>query len=83
MRVSVVLSALTLFAGTTFTSLQANDIYGLTPGQPEIQTVSAMAFGPDGILFIGDSKGAVIHAVKTGDQKSDSALTGEIPGVNQ
>lgn len=83
MRLSRVLSALALFAGTTFTSLQANDIYGLSPGRPDIQTISAMAFGPDGILFIGDSKGGTVHAVRTGDQKSDAVLTGEIPGINQ
>lgn len=36
-------------------------------GNPEIKSISALAFGPDGILFIGDSKSAVVFAVDTKD----------------
>lgn len=37
-------------------------------GDPEIQSINAMAFGPEGILFIGDSHQAKIVAVDTKDQ---------------
>jgi len=37
--------------------------YGLKKGMPEIKSISALAFGPDGILFIGDSKPTPVFAV--------------------
>ncbi len=38
----------------------------LTLGRPEIRSISALTFGPDGVLFIGDSKGGAVHAVDLG-----------------
>jgi hypothetical protein len=46
--------------------------YGLAKGTPEIKSISALSFGKDGILFIGDSKGASVFAVDTKDAKSSS-----------
>lgn len=51
----------------------AKDIYGLEPGKVELKSVSTMAFGPDGILFIGDPLAATIHAIQTGDKKGNPA----------
>jgi hypothetical protein len=42
---------------------------GLTKGTPELKSVTALAFGPDGVLFIGDSTAGAIVAVGTGDTK--------------
>lgn len=42
---------------------------GLTKGTVELKSVSALAFGPDGVLFIGDPTAGAIHAVGTGDTK--------------
>lgn len=42
-------------------------------GNPQIEAISAMAFGPDGILFIGDTQSAMVVAVDTKDTKSDKA----------
>ncbi|PCJ94826.1 MAG: hypothetical protein COA50_10580 [Flavobacteriaceae bacterium] len=39
-------------------------------GTPDIASVNALSFGPDGILFIGDSKNATIYAVDTKDVES-------------
>ncbi|NJB69977.1 hypothetical protein GGR42_000439 [Saonia flava] len=36
-------------------------------GTPEIKSVNALSFGPEGILFIGDSKNATIYALDTKD----------------
>ncbi len=47
------------------------DQYGLTPGKLELQSANVLAFGPDGILFIGDAKAAKIYAVQTGDKPGD------------
>ncbi|MDX2248731.1 MAG: hypothetical protein SF052_18235 [Bacteroidia bacterium] len=49
---------------------------GFVTSNPEIQSVNAMAFGPEGILFLGDSKSASIFAVTTDDQASRSAAEG-------
>jgi len=37
-------------------------------GDPEIRSINALAFGPEGIIFIGDSKRAEIFALDTHDQ---------------
>jgi hypothetical protein len=42
--------------------------YGLKVGTPSIKSISAIAFGPDGILFIGDSKSASVIAIDTKDK---------------
>jgi hypothetical protein len=42
---------------------------GLTKGTPALKSVSALAFGPDGVLFIGDPTAGAIIAVGTGDTK--------------
>ena len=58
--------------------------YGLKQGTPEIKSISALAFGPDGILFIGDSKSASVFAVDTKDKtevKQSNAV--EIKNVDQ
>ena len=43
---------------------------GFVEGTPTIQTINALAFGPDGILFIGDSKSASVFAIDTKDKVS-------------
>jgi len=65
------------------TQAHADNIYGLKPGHPPIQSVSALAFGPDGILFVGDSKGAAIYALETGDTKGVTPLAAQVPAIIQ
>ncbi len=43
---------------------------GMTKGTPELKSATTLAFGAKGILFIGDSLGATIYAIDTGDVKS-------------
>jgi hypothetical protein len=57
--------------------------WGLKEGTPAIKSISAIAFGPDGILFVGDSKGATIFAIGTGDTKGDASKAEfNVPGLN-
>ncbi len=42
-------------------------------GQPPLQSIGSLAFGPDGVLFIGDSRGGTILALATDDQQRDRA----------
>jgi hypothetical protein len=56
----------------------------LKVGKAELKSAGPLAFGPDGILFIGDSAAASIVAVDTGDRQSaKSAGTVEIKAVNE
>jgi hypothetical protein len=45
-------------------SLQAAEKSGLTEGKPDLKSIGPIAFGPDGVLFIGDPLGAAIFAVQ-------------------
>ena len=38
-----------------------------TTGNPEISSINSLSFGPEGILFIGDSDNATIYAIDTKD----------------
>jgi hypothetical protein len=42
---------------------------GFTQGNPGIQSMSTLEFGPDAVLFIGDSKSGAVFAVDTDDRK--------------
>jgi hypothetical protein len=42
----------------------------LTKGTPELKSATALAFGPNGLLFVGDPLGATVYAIDTGDAKS-------------
>ncbi len=41
---------------------------GLKPGTVELKSAGPLAFGPNGILLIGDPQGAAVYAVDTGDR---------------
>ena len=57
--------------------------WGLKPGTPEIQSAGPLAFGPDGILFVGDLKNATIFAIGTGDTKGNPAEAEiNVSGIN-
>ena len=58
--------------------------WGMKPGVPDLKSAGPLAFGPDGILFIGDTKTATIFAIATGDTKPDrSSPELRIDGLNQ
>ena len=40
----------------------------LAKGTPDLKSAGPLAFGPDGLLLIGDTKGAAIFAVDTADR---------------
>ncbi|HYH66297.1 MAG TPA: hypothetical protein VD866_16515 [Urbifossiella sp.] len=52
------------------------------PSATEVKSVSALAFGPDGVLFVGDPVGAAVHAIPTGDTKADGAAAVDIERVD-
>jgi hypothetical protein len=57
---------------------------GFVVGTPTIQNINALAFGPDGILFIGDSKSASVFAIDTKDKTTlDKASAVDVKNVDQ
>lgn len=57
--------------------------WGLKEGKPDIKSASSLAFGPDGVLFVADTKGAAIFALDTGDTKGNPEKTEyKVDGVN-
>jgi hypothetical protein len=64
------LAALAAAVGLWAETAPAHDVTeGMKKGSPEVKSVSALAFGPHGVLFIGDSTTTTVYAVATGDTK--------------
>jgi hypothetical protein len=49
------------------------DQYGLKEGAVDLKSANVLAFGPDGVLFVGDAQAAKIYAIQTGDKPGDAA----------
>jgi hypothetical protein len=45
----------------------------LKMGTPDLKSAGPLAFGPDGILFVGDTQGAALFAIDTGDRSPAAA----------
>jgi len=72
-RISLTLPTL-LAAALLMGSAQAADqTAGLKTGSPDLKSAGPLAFGPLGILFVGDTKGAAIFAIDTGDRTPESS----------
>src|SRR5688572_1233120 len=57
---------------------------GFVNGTPDVKSISALSFGPDGILFIGDSKSATVFAIDTKDiEKVEKAATVDVKQFDQ
>lgn len=55
---------------------------GFEEGKPGLKSMSQLAFGPDGILFVADAKGAAVVALATGDNRAGaSARTFKVEGL--
>lgn len=62
----------------------ANWQAGMKEGKPEFKSVSQLAFGPDGILFVADTKAAAVVAIATGDTKPAAGVASlKVEGINQ
>jgi hypothetical protein len=53
-------------------SASAADSDSLKKGNPELKSASQLAFGPEGILFVGDNATSTVYAIGTGDTKGDN-----------
>ncbi len=57
--------------------------WGLKEGTPDFKSVGPLAFGPDGVLLIGDPQAAAVFAIDTGDSSGDPSQSSvNVKGLN-
>jgi hypothetical protein len=56
---------------------------GMTEGTLTLQSAGPLAFGPEGILFVGDTKAAAVVAIATADTKAGDAKPLKVEGLAQ
>lgn len=77
------LSAAALVAFSLSAALAADWTAGMQEGTASFKTMGPLSFGPDGILFIGDSLSGSVTAVATGDtKKAGDAKALKVEGIN-
>ena len=62
-----------LFLVGTCISVSSAAEFGMKQGTVELQSAGPLAFGPDGVLFVGDTKAATVYAIDTQDREGDPA----------
>jgi len=70
-------------ASSVLVSHAADWTAGMKPGKAPIQSISQLTFGPDGILFVADSKAAAVIAIATGDTKAAAAKPIKIEAISE
>jgi hypothetical protein len=56
---------------------------GMTLGAPDLKSAGTLAFGPNNVLFIGDSQAAAVFAVDVRDEAKDAAAEPiRLPGLD-
>lgn len=65
----------------TTASVAADLTDSLKLGKADLQSVGSLAFGPDGVLFVGDSLGGKIFAIDTQDRTASTATAVEVMGL--
>lgn len=76
------LFTLLLFATLCAVLVAAPATTGMNSGKVEMKSAGPLAFGPNGILFIGDSLGAQVVAIDTGDTKAVSTGSINVAGID-
>lgn len=69
-----------LFAATSFPAALTDS---LKAGKADLKSASVLTFGPEGILFVGDSVGAALYALDTGDRAASQSAPVNIKGIDE
>jgi hypothetical protein len=72
-----------LALGVAATLKPASPLADLTSGKVQLMSAGALAFGPDGILFVGDSVAGAVVAIDTEDREASASGQINVQGVNQ
>ncbi len=74
---------LTALAGLTLPAASTDWMAGMKEGKLEFKSMNQLAFGPDGILFVADTKAAAVVAIATGDTRPASGPKPlKVEGIN-
>jgi len=73
------LLTIALFATLGFS---ADLVDSLKAGNADLKSAGVLAFGPEGILFVGDSVGAAVFAFDTQDRTPSQSVAVEVKGIN-
>ena len=73
MRSRIVVAAAAAAALVAGSARAAGLLDSLKKGTPDIKQAGALAFAPEGILLVGDSLGAAVFAIDTGDRPASPA----------
>lgn len=80
----IIVAAITVMGLAAATIRSDSALNGFVKGTPAIKSVSSLTFGPEGVLFIGDSQGAIVYAIDTKDSKrSSQAQAPDIQNIDQ
>jgi hypothetical protein len=60
-----------------------NAAAALTPGKADLKSAGALTFGPDGVLFVGDSIGGAVVALDTADRTPVRTAAINVEAVDQ
>src|SRR5580704_8825540 len=69
-RIALAVAAVSALAIIAIADAPANLTSSLKAGKLQLKSAGALAFGPDGVLFVGDSLGGSVAAIDTGDRTS-------------
>jgi hypothetical protein len=82
-RAALAAAAVSVVAIVAIADAPANLTASLKPGKLQIKSAGALAFGPDGVLFVGDSLGGSVVAIDTGDRNpSKGAVAINVDGLD-
>src|SRR5690242_17808900 len=57
--------------------------YGMRLAPLQLRSIGVMTFGPDGILYVADSRAGAVYAIDLGDAGRDTSSTGiKVDGVD-
>ncbi len=78
------LKSMNLLGGAMLAALLATSAAAeMHQGKPDLKSAGSLAFSPDGILFIGDAKGAAIFAIDTKETSGDpSSVEINVEGID-
>jgi hypothetical protein len=82
---TVLTAALTLAValGVNTARTAARGAGDLTPGKVELKSAGALAFGPNGVLFVGDSVAGAVVALDTNDKTAAPGRDVDVQGVDE
>src|SRR6185437_6181729 len=73
MGIRVAAIALACISMSAAMAMAADPTASLKQGKPDLKSAGPLTFGPEGILFVGDTKGAALFAIDTRDSAASKA----------